>query len=105
MIWRRGLVPASMTLRELHRIVQVVMGWEGVHLFLFDVHTVQYGSFELFSANPDVPMHQFGFRENDRCQLWRKFPPLGRCKSRPVGAAPWVVMPRNSKHVPSRIGR
>ena len=47
MIWRRLLVPASSTLRELHGVLQVAMGWEGIHLFLFDIHAVQYGSFEL----------------------------------------------------------
>ena len=47
MIWRRVLVPSSTTLRELHGILQVAMGWEGIHLFLFDIHAVQYGSFEL----------------------------------------------------------
>ena len=29
MIWRRVLVPASVTLRELHGTLQVSMGWEG----------------------------------------------------------------------------
>ena len=66
MIWRRVLVPTSTTLRELHGVLQVAMGWEGIHLFLFDVYAVRYGSFELHAANPDVPMHQFEFRENDR---------------------------------------
>lgn len=31
--------------------------------------------------------------------------PLGRSKSRPLGAAPWGVMPSKSKHVPRRVGR
>ena len=43
MIWRRVLVPASVTLRELHGILQVSMGWEGVHLYYFDIHAVHYG--------------------------------------------------------------
>lgn len=66
MIWRRVQVPTSTTLRELHGILQVAMGWEGVHLFLFDVYAVLYGSFELHAANPDVSLHQFGLRENER---------------------------------------
>ena len=32
MIWRRVLVPESVSLRELHDILQVCMGWEGIHL-------------------------------------------------------------------------
>ena len=33
MIWRRVLVPTSAMLRELHGILQVSMGWEGIHLY------------------------------------------------------------------------
>ncbi|WP_157056503.1 plasmid pRiA4b ORF-3 family protein [Pseudorhodobacter aquimaris] len=66
MIWRRVLVPTSTTVRELHGILQVAMGWEGIHLFVFDIHAVRYGSFELIAANPDVSLYQFGFRENER---------------------------------------
>jgi hypothetical protein len=29
MVWRRVLVPTTFTLRELHGVIQVVMGWEG----------------------------------------------------------------------------
>ena len=35
MIWRRVLVPESVSLRELHGVVQLAMGWEGIHLFEF----------------------------------------------------------------------
>ena len=66
MIWRRVLVPASTTLRELHGVLQVAMGWEGIHLFVFDVYAVRYGSFALYTANPDIALREFGFRENER---------------------------------------
>lgn len=66
MIWRRVLVPSSVTLRELHGIFQVAMGWEGIHLFLFEVYAVRYGSFELHAATPDVALAEFGFREKAR---------------------------------------
>jgi fructose transport system permease protein len=39
------------------------------------------------------------------CQRRSKNLPLGRSKSRPLGAAPWGVMPSSSKHVPRRVGR
>jgi hypothetical protein len=32
MAWRRVLVPVTFTLRELHGVIQGVMGWEGIHL-------------------------------------------------------------------------
>ena len=66
MIWRRVLIPSSTLLRELHGVIQVAMGWEGIHLFMFDIHAVRYGSFELHAANPDVSLQQFGFREKER---------------------------------------
>lgn len=66
MIWRRVLVPSSTSLRELHGVLQVAMGWEGIHLFLIDVYAVRYGSFELHAGNPDVALQEFGFRENER---------------------------------------
>ena len=52
MIWRRVLVPASMSLRELHGVVQLAMGWEGIHLFEFAVRGVRY-------AGPDRPYTKF----------------------------------------------
>ena len=44
MVWRRVLVPASCTLRELHGVIQVAMGWEGLHLFQFLLRAARYGS-------------------------------------------------------------
>lgn len=66
MVWRRILVPASTSLRELHGVLQVAMGWEGIHLFAFDIYAVQYGSFELMMGSPKAPLTQFGFRKNGK---------------------------------------
>ena len=66
MLWRRVLVPKTMTLRELHGVLQVAMGWEGIHLYAFDIHAVQYGSFELMMGSPRVPLTDFAFRVNDK---------------------------------------
>ena len=33
MVWRRLLVPDTCTLRELHGVIQVAMGWEGIHIY------------------------------------------------------------------------
>ncbi len=66
MIWRRVLVPSSVTLRELHGVLQVAMSWDSIHLFQFDIHAVNYGSRELHAASSDIPLHDFGFRQNDR---------------------------------------
>ena len=36
-IWRRIFVPGDCTLAQLHRVLQVVMGWENYHLYLFRI--------------------------------------------------------------------
>lgn len=66
MIWRRVLIPSTTALRELHGVLQLAMGWDGIHLFQFDIRAVQYGSFELFAESPDISLGEFGFRTGDR---------------------------------------
>ena len=66
MIWRRVLVPSSVSLNELHGILQVSMGWEGIYLYYFDIYAVHYGSFELSTESPDTALSRFRFREGGR---------------------------------------
>jgi hypothetical protein len=42
-IWRRVLVPDSIALPKLHRVLQELCLWWNYHLHLFDVDGVQYG--------------------------------------------------------------
>ena len=42
-VWRRLVVPGSLTLAELHTVVQTAMGWTDVHLHLFEADGVVYG--------------------------------------------------------------
>jgi hypothetical protein len=42
-IWRRMQVPSGTTLVQLHHILQCVMGWEGYHLYRFEVSGMEYG--------------------------------------------------------------
>lgn len=42
-VWRRFLVPAHYTLERLHRVLQVVMGWQNYHLHEFKVGQLSYG--------------------------------------------------------------
>lgn len=42
-IWRRIQVPASFTLAALHRVLQIVMGWQNCHLHSFNVGNEEYG--------------------------------------------------------------
>lgn len=51
-VWRRLVVPASLTLRQLHAVLQTAMGWEDYHLHLFDVNGVLYGDIEEIEGQP-----------------------------------------------------
>src|SRR5271166_5682440 len=66
MVWRRVLVPSSFTLRELHGVIQVAMGWEGIHLYNFQLRAAHYGSWEVAAASPDVTLAELRFRKGAR---------------------------------------
>ncbi len=66
MVWRRLLVPVATSLRELHGILQIAMGWEGIHLFQFHLRAVRYGSPELAAASPEVDLERFRLRTSSR---------------------------------------
>ena len=42
-IWRRLLVPAEATLAQLHRVLQLAMGWEDDHLHEFSIGQRRFG--------------------------------------------------------------
>jgi hypothetical protein len=42
-IWRRVLVPSDQNLADLHRTLQIVMGWDDTHLHRFLIHGKAYG--------------------------------------------------------------
>lgn len=42
-IWRRLLVPASLTLEQLHDVLQVAMGWDDSHLHDFRIGQKRFG--------------------------------------------------------------
>jgi hypothetical protein len=66
MIWRRIRVPDSLTLRQLHGVIQVVMGWEGIHLFQFMLRARRFGSLELAARSPDVVLSELRLRQGTR---------------------------------------
>jgi len=61
-IWRRIVVPESITLPELHRALQLAMGWQDQHLHEFDFGSARYGS-------PDIDYPDEGLREEDNVHL------------------------------------
>lgn len=42
-IWRRIQVAGGYTLAQLHRVLQVAMGWENCHLYMFRIGSKTYG--------------------------------------------------------------
>jgi hypothetical protein len=42
-IWRRILVPADMSLADLHTAIQIAMGWDDSHLHDFEIAGEHYG--------------------------------------------------------------
>jgi hypothetical protein len=66
MVWRRVLVRATFTLRELHGVIQVAMSWEGIHLYVFRLRAARYGSWELSASSPDVTLANLRFRKGAR---------------------------------------
>jgi len=53
-IWRRVLVPGTMPLDQLHRVIQVVMGWEDRHLHVFEIRGKRYGVLDLEGEDEDL---------------------------------------------------
>ncbi len=45
-VWRRVLVPGDTTLRQLHDLLQIVMGWTDSHLHQFVIGGATYGATE-----------------------------------------------------------
>jgi hypothetical protein len=66
MVWRRVLVPAAFTPRELHGVIQVAIRWDGFHLFQFGLRAVRYGSSELAASSPDVTLAAVRLRNGAR---------------------------------------
>jgi len=43
LIWRQVEVPTAMTLKALHDVIQVIMGWSNSHLWEFTIGKRRYG--------------------------------------------------------------
>ncbi len=57
---------STCTLHKLHDIIQVTMGWEGIHLYQFCVRSACYGSWELPASSPNVTLAALKLREGAR---------------------------------------
>lgn len=70
-IWRRVLVRSDSSIKDLHYIMQLLMGWTDCHLNRFTIHGKGYGVFHVggtgFADSPNqVQLADFKFRIRDR---------------------------------------
>jgi hypothetical protein len=70
-VWRRVMLADSLSIADLHRVIQLLMGWDDDHLHRFRIHGRDYGIAYIGGMNFDedaaaVPLSQFGFRPNER---------------------------------------
>jgi hypothetical protein len=65
-IWRRVLVPGTITLGQLHHVIQIAMGWTDSHLheFIVGPHSYSDPDFELEDAKT-LFSKQFGIRNTN----------------------------------------
>ena len=67
-IWRKIVVPGAISLHTLHKMLQVVMGWENAHLYLFRLtineKTTMYGL-----PDPDWESGDKRIRDSRRTKL------------------------------------
>jgi hypothetical protein len=74
-IWRRLLVPADLTLEQLHDVLQLAMGWEDCHLHEFRIGKQRFGK-------PDPMERAFGGPRTASERTARLFAVLGSMRAK-----------------------
>ncbi len=64
LVWRRFLVPSSITLHRLHLVLQETMGWTNSHLYRF-----QIGENEYAEPSPDNEFYELPFKDSKKVKL------------------------------------
>jgi uncharacterized protein (DUF433 family) len=68
-VWRRFQVESDTTLYRLHKVLQIVMGWQDYHLHQFTANGIEYGE-------PD-PDYELEFRSTRTTRLGQIAPTVG----------------------------
>ncbi len=70
-VWRRVLVQGDLSLGRLHAVIQVAMGWQGVHLHMFQVGNGNYSDprFELEDAGGSAVENEFLTRVDEAFRM------------------------------------
>src|SRR5271157_3035281 len=78
-VWRRVRLADELSIAELHRVIQILMGWDDDHLHRFRIHGRDYGIAYIGGPNfgedaAAVPLLWFGFRPTERflCEFAEK---------------------------------
>jgi hypothetical protein len=73
MIWRRFLIQSNNTLKDLHYVIQILMGWTDYHLNEFIIHGRRYsisnwiGNSSLNGQyGSNIKLEEFKFRKNEK---------------------------------------
>ncbi len=70
-IWRRIRVDADLTLRELHHILQIALGWTDSHLHEFEIGGQRYGMPDPEEDVGEPPLDEQNYRLNELLQKGR----------------------------------
>ena len=76
-IWRRLLIPADLTLEQLHDVLQAAMGWEDCHMHEFRIGKQRFGK-------PDPMEQAFGGPRTASERTARLFTVLGKARAKAV---------------------
>ena len=76
-IWRRLLVPASLTLEQLHHVLQRAMGWDDSHMHDFRIGKQRFG-------RPDPEDRLMGLPDVGNERTVRLFSVLGKVGAKAV---------------------
>jgi hypothetical protein len=73
MVWRRLLIQSNKTLKDLHYVIQILMGWTDYHLNEFIIKEQRYTIPNMIgypsscgTYGSDVKLEKFGFRKNEK---------------------------------------
>jgi hypothetical protein len=84
MLWRRVVIPSGLTPCELHGVIQVAMGREGIHLYDLQFRAGRYGSREAGALSAGLTMATPRFREG----AWYIYQVTKSLPTRPNQAVP-----------------
>jgi len=72
-IWRRVRVAGSLTLRDLHHVLQVALGWTDSHLHEFEIRGRRYGMPDSEEDYGESPLDEVEYRLGELVRVGDRF--------------------------------